>query len=124
MHEQRDDERLAEAAKRLFDESVEQLDAATLSRLNKGRHDALAELQRANSARHWLRWMPATGIVAAALVTVMLMRGPESTVGPDVAVTVTDFEILLDEESLEMLEELEFFSWIDAADLDTSGNVG
>ena len=36
-----------------------------------------------------------------------------------------DFEILLNEDSLEMLEELEFYSWIDLEDaLDANGNVG
>ena len=36
----------------------------------------------------------------------------------------TDFDILLEGESLEMYEDLEFYSWIDEADLEVSGNVG
>ncbi|MDA0705793.1 MAG: DUF3619 family protein [Proteobacteria bacterium] len=39
------DEQFAEQAKQLFDNSVEQLDTATLSRLNQGRHAALEVLQ-------------------------------------------------------------------------------
>jgi hypothetical protein len=35
--------------------------------------------------------------------------------------TATDFEILLNEDNLEMLEELEFYSWLD---LDAGANVG
>ena len=31
---------------------------------------------------------------------------------------MTDFEILLSEDSLEMLEDLEFYSWVGTADLD------
>jgi hypothetical protein len=39
-------------------------------------------------------------------------------------VTATDFEMLLEAESLEMLEDLEFFSVLDAVDAETNGNVG
>jgi len=124
MNEQRNDEQPADKAKKLFDESVDRLDAATLSRLNKGRHDALAELHHARLTRQWPRWVPATGIAAAALVTAMVMRGPGMIVVPEVPARVTDFEILMDEESLEMLEDLEFYSWIDPADLEGVGSVG
>lgn len=118
------DLQFADRAKQLFDGSVEELDAATLSRLNQGRHAALEELQRSRPAAVWVRWLPATGVAAAALVTVMVMRGPDGIdipVEPDVA---ADFEILLEGESLEMFEELEFYSWLEAADLDDNGNVG
>jgi hypothetical protein len=118
------DRRFASQAKELFDDSVERLDAATLSRLNKSRHQALAELQHTRLAGQWARWMPATGVAAAALVTVIILQGP-GVEGPEPpAATVTDFEILLGEDSLEMLEELEFYSWIDPQDLETNGNVG
>ena len=118
------DERFAAQAKKLFDSSVGRIDAATLSRLNQSRHRALEELRGASAQGQWLRWIPVTGVAAAAIVTVMVMRGPN---GVDVALqpaTATDLEILLDEDSLEMLEELEFYSWLEAADLDMNGNVG
>jgi hypothetical protein len=124
MTTENNDERLAASAKQTFDESVELLDAATLSRLNQGRHKALAEMQRAKPMQQWIRWAPATGIAAAALITVMVMRGPDEVVLPVTPVTVSDFEILLDDEPLEMLEDLEFYSWIDSSDLTGSGDVG
>jgi hypothetical protein len=124
MNDNSNDKRLADAAKELFDESVDSLNAATLSRLNKGRHEALAELQNGTSARQWARWVPATGMAAAALVAVMLMRGPGDVTLPEVPVTVSDFEILLDDQNLEMLEDLEFYSWLDTSDLAGSGDVG
>ncbi len=111
-------------AKELFDISVERLDAATLSRLNKARHQALAELQQTKPGRQWARWMPATGVAAAALVTVIVLQTPGVEGPVPSATTVTDFEILLGEDSLEMLEELEFYSWIDPQDLETDDNVG
>jgi hypothetical protein len=72
----------------------------------------------------WLRWLPATGIAAAALLAVMVMRGPdgvETIAGP---ATASDFEMLLEEDSLDMLEELEFYYWLEASDLEANGNVG
>jgi len=118
------DARFAERAKGQFDGSVDRLDAAALSRLNRARHAALDELRQPSSAGQWVRWMPATGIAAAVLITVMVMRGPRDIEFIVEPVAVTDFELLLDNESLEMLEDLEFYSWLDAADLETYGNVG
>ena len=109
-------------AKKLFDESVDQLDAATLSQLNQGRHAALDVLQDSRPLGVWGRWVPATGVAAAAIVTVMVMRGPDVVDVP--TASVTDFEILLEGESLEMLENLEFYSWLEASDLEANGNVG
>lgn len=118
------DEELARQAKELFDDSVERLDAATLSRLNRSRHEALAEIERMRPVGEWARWMPATGVVAAAVVAVVVWQGV-STEGPLPSTdSVTDFEILIGEDSLEMLEDLEFYGWIDSSDLETNGNVG
>ena len=114
-------------AKERFDDSVSGLDAETQSRLNRGRQAALAELERAKPV--WVQWAPATGMAAAAVVAVVMWSGnpvPEEAAVPAVA---TDMEILLTEDSLEMLEDLEFYSWIDfEEDTDSSGepqnNVG
>ena len=116
-------ERFATQAKAHFDDSVERLDAATLSRLNKSRHQALAHQGRARSIG-WFRWMPATGIAAAAVVTVIIMRGPADVDVIPAPVTASDLEILLEEDGLELFEDLEFYSWLEAADLETNGNVG
>jgi len=114
-------EEFARQAKELFDRSVEKLDAATLSRLNQVRHRALAELDRKTSHQGlWLRWVPVTGVAAAALVTVMVMNGKTPV---DQPVTASDFEMLLEEESLEMLDELEFYTWLELADAEANGNV-
>ena len=125
MSRDMDKEQVAERAKTTFDASVERLDAATLSRLNQGRQAALRELGR----RDWFAgrgplWLPATGIAAAALVALVVMRGPDDLdVAADVVMT-TDFELLLEDESLEMLEDLEFYSWLDSEDFEANGNVG
>ncbi len=121
-NEPNDNEDFAEQAKQAFDDSVERLDAAALSQLNQGRHAALEQLASGSSRATWMRWVPAGGVAAVALITMMMMRGPEIESMP--IEVVSDFEILLEGESLEMFEDLEFYSWIDDAELDAGGNVG
>jgi hypothetical protein len=113
---------LARVAKLRFDDSVDALDAATLSRLNRGRQRALAELGGVRRHGAWLRWLPATGVAAAALLAVMLTVDPGTAV-PDDPVSASDFGMLL-EDDLEMIEDLEFYSWLEGAELEAGDDVG
>jgi hypothetical protein len=122
MNKPNDSEDFAAQAKGAFDDSVERLDGAALSRLNQGRHAALEQLASGRSKAAWTRWAPAGGVAAAALLTMIVMRAPEMESMP--VEVVSDFEILLEDENLQMLEDLEFYSWLDDVDLDASGNVG
>lgn len=122
MNDPSNNDEFAAKAKGVFDDSVERLDGAALSRLNQGRHAALEGLAKAEVSANWRRWVPAGGVAAIALVSVLVLRPPEVT---DVPGEVTaDFEILLEGESLEMYQDLEFYSWIDEAELEANGNVG
>ena len=103
------DENWVQQSKEAFDQSVDGLDAATLSRLNRGRQAALTEA--AQPHRQWLRWIPATGVAAAVLLAVMTIQGPGDV--DVISAPATDLEILLGEESIEMLEDLEFYSWLE-----------
>ena len=123
MTESRKNEDFVKQAKATFDDSVERLDGAALSRLNKGRHRALEELQRPETVR-WRRWAPATGVAAAAAVAVIMMNSTMVNEPTEDVVTASDFEMLLETDSLEMLEDLEFFSLLDAVDTEANGNVG
>lgn len=115
----------AERAKQRFDSSVERLDAATLSRLNQGRHAALAEAATRGPAVRWSTWAPVTGLAAAAAIAAVLIVEPAGVDMPDAGDgAATDFEILLGDDSLEMIEDLEFYSWIEVAETDAPGNVG
>ncbi len=98
-------------AKQQFDESVERLDGETQSRLNRARHVALAEVGTGRSIR--LQWAPAAGVAAAAVLAVVLWAGNPVTEDMATPAVASDMEILLTGDSLEMLEDLEFYSWID-----------
>lgn len=123
MSDIRDNEQFSERASELFDDSVERLDAAALSRLNQGRHRALAEAARPGARGRLLRWAPVSGVVAAAVVAVVVMNSPMMTATEEV-ITATDFEMLLEDDSLDMLDELEFYSWLESAEPDANGDVG
>ncbi len=124
MKKPMDEKDLAVQAKALFDDSVEQLDAATLSRLNQGRQKALEEVRVAGPSGHWVRWVPAGGLAAAAVVAVVVWQGAPVEHSAPAATSAADFEIMLSEDSLDMLEDLEFYSWIDMANPDSDSDVG
>jgi hypothetical protein len=124
MKKPMDERDLEVQAKALFDDSVERLDAATLSRLNQGRQKALEEVRAAGPAGQWARWVPAGGVAAAAVVAVVVWQGVPVEHSAPAANSAADFEIMLSEDSLDMLEDLEFYSWIDTANLDSGSDVG
>ena len=101
----------AKKAKQQFDESVERLDGEAQSRLNRARHAALAELGTGKSIR--VQWAPAAGVAAAAVLAIVLWTGNPVSDEMSAPAVASDMEILLTEDSLEMLEDLEFYSWID-----------
>jgi hypothetical protein len=117
------DDKLEQQAKELFDDSVDRLDAATLSRLNRSRQAALAEAATSRAGHLWLRWAPATGMAAAAVIAVVMLRGPApEDLAP--APVVTDFEILVSEDSFEMFEELDFYAVLDSLEVGAADNAG
>jgi hypothetical protein len=118
---------LLQKARAVFDESVDSLDGQARSRLNRGRQAALAELDSGTvSLGRWTRWAPAAGAAVVAVVAVVLLHGSpdmDQFVNPEAAQLDGDFELLIAEDSFDMLLELEFYSWvdIDAAMEDESG---
>jgi hypothetical protein len=108
---ERDDGELARRARQLFDQSVQELDAETLSRLNRGRQRALAEVKHGGTPAAWLRWTP-VAVAAAAAVAVVIVWNPGNGVDDLPRTADSDLELLLAEDELEMLEDLEFYRWM------------
>lgn len=120
-----DNEFAARVGKRLRG-SVDELDAATLSRLNRARQAALENIgHRAAGANRRTRWLTVGAAAAVAAIVVGLWQvqtlAPDVSVTPVIADEVIDIELLLDEGDLEMYEELEFFAWLPEDALENIG---
>ena len=112
-------------AKELFDESVGTLDGRTRSALTQARHAALAEFEKHKDQGAWKIWGPLSGVVTAALVVAMVF-GPVWTTTQQAAqesgaMPFEDFDIVADAENLELLENLDFYAWLDSAEALPSG---
>jgi hypothetical protein len=122
-------------AKSLLDDSVRDLDAATLSRLNRARQAALA--QRAPRRRVAWLFMPAGLAGACALLLAIgvwhsqrppTATLPTSTPVPAVAATTaskslntSDLDMIASGDDMEMMQDLDFYAWLDAQDQDDNG---
>ena len=123
------DERAAfeRRAKEWFDDGVERLDARTCSKLTQARNAAVDELQRVHGPGapwHALRMLvpglsgvgragmaASLGAALVAAVAVIAWQGDERNPVPG-ALPLDDLEIVADADSLEMLEEVEFYAWL------------
>jgi len=116
-----DDDFARRAGERLR-RSADDLDTATAARLVRARQAALAGHPDRRRATNWLVPGLATAAVAALGVGLWLERQPADPV-PAVTPPVespAELELLLAGEDLEMLEDLEFYAWLDD-ELDPAG---
>lgn len=100
-------ERRAHAA---FEAGIARLDGATRSRLARARHAALAA---AHDRSRWMSaWTWGLPAAAAAMLVLALLLNWRSTQVP-VPATLEDLPIAF--ENLELLENVEFYAWLDQA---------
>lgn len=97
-----------EQARALLDASAQQLDGATLSRLNRARQRAL-DAAAPRAARHWPRRLA----IAASLLLAVAIWWPDSTPPAVATLSPEDAELLVEGE-FEMTDDLEFYAWLDA----------
>jgi len=119
-----EDEAFAERVGHRLRSSVDELDAATLSRLNRARQVALDAIDHRVVGTHRRnRWLPVGAAAAVAAISIAWWQGqaPEPLIGPITADEATDIELLLDDGDLEMYAELEFFAWLPEDELENIG---
>lgn len=107
MTEPDQDKQFTEFAKRTLDQSVQDLDSETRSRLSSARQTELSQ-----SFKPRWSFYPAWGIAAAcaALLTFTLW---EAQPPPVIAtLSIDDVEILASADGWEFYEDLEFYSWL------------
>lgn len=97
-------------SKKLLDDSVDSLDAATLSRLNQARQKAL-DARRSNVFSGSKAGLAFASLVVAALVILLWTVTPEQP-SAELAQQYEDIDMLTADADLELLEDLEFVSWL------------
>jgi hypothetical protein len=123
-----DQDSWASRARTLLDESAEGLDAATLSRLNRARQAALAQV-RPRAPRRW--FLPA-GMASACVLLLAVVawhaQGPDGTARlPELpfpasaSSTSSDIDLVSSDDNLELYQDLEFYAWLDAQDQGSDG---
>jgi ferric-dicitrate binding protein FerR (iron transport regulator) len=100
--------------KAALEASARNLDAASLSRLNRARQAALDAAQprrpRWFAPLAWAAGAAASAVLALALLP--LLRSGPAPVAP--AQAPTEFAVLTDQVDPALLEDLEFYAWLDS----------
>ncbi len=96
-----------EKVKQELDRHADAVDELTAARLQAIRKTALAR-----ATRPGFNWLPATGLAAVAAVLVAVLVW--NHVPTDINGLPGDAELLSQIEDLELLEELEFYAWLEA----------
>ena len=106
-----------------LDTSTHDLDAHTLSRLNRARQQALLQMT-STSPRTW-HWLLLAGAASLALALALMLLPnlrPTATITAPIAeagaTSVEDFELLTEGESLALYSDLDFYAWLDTQDLE------
>ncbi len=118
-----DEKTFLQNSKKLLDDSVDSLDGATLSRLNQARQKAL---DCRSMGSHRSNFFLATGrgavfasFAVAAVVAVVLTVAPQTPqTDQPLAQQYEDIEMLVSEADFDLLEDLEFVSWLVEANMD------
>ncbi|MES9991191.1 MAG: DUF3619 family protein [Candidatus Thiodiazotropha sp.] len=102
-----DEQAFLSKLKQRLDDHVDDMDPLTASRLQAARKRALeGESRRTNT------WLPVSGLATAAamLLAIALWYQGNSTNSPEFN---EDWELLASSEELELIEELEFYNWLE-----------
>ena len=108
---QRSDEQLdplASAAKRLLDQSVEELDRKTVLAIQRARVNVLGQ---SSARRPWPRWAPALALASMAALAVTMWLWQVNGVNHS-PLLLEDLELMQSPENLELSEDFEFYDWL------------
>jgi len=107
------DDRWLERAKALLDDSAENLDAATLSRLNRARQAALATRRKGPSRWAWSAALAASAAAVFALAIGLHQRGVVPPGAPTAGLESGDIDVMTSDDDLDLAENLDFYAWLE-----------
>jgi hypothetical protein len=103
-----------QAAKRQLDDSLETIDAATLSRLNQARQRALSyEKKKRPFHSSWATGLLGIFAVAMLVITIIPSTQQSQPLVPSLITEQWDVLVMADEDELELVNELDFYQWLD-----------
>ena len=102
------DNTLLESSHEALDESIEHLDAQTLSRLNQARQQALS--QKKDRSRTGAIWIPAGSLATFSVVVfvgLIFLSSPDPVLN-----NLDEAEFMASNEEMALIEDLEFITWL------------
>ena len=113
MKENEKDAAFIANARTLLDEGLQDLDCQTLSQLREARRNAI------KTGKQTISWMlPATGIAASCAVLLAFFLFIKEPPQKKIFSGMEDIELLAAPEPLEFYEDLAFYSWLEARDIE------
>ena len=100
-------------AKALLDDSAENLDAATLSRLNRARQAALATHRKGPSRWVWSAALAGAAAAVFALAIGLHQRGVAPPGTPASSLEAGALDVLTSDDDLDLAENLDFYAWLE-----------
>ncbi len=103
-----------------LNQQVEALDAATLSRLQQARTHALEQKRTQEFTQPQMMWAGGLVTFTTLSIILILMWPKPHELAPTLTPDITDIALLIDDESIDFYEDLDFYIWLEQKELDTS----
>ncbi len=108
-----DDETFQQTARQALNEADSHLDGATRSRLRQARAVAVERASRPRSRLHFVPAFAYATIAALAIGVAFTYLPERNNDAGETMTALTDLDLVLSEEGLELDEDLEFFQWLE-----------
>lgn len=106
--------------RRTLDDSVDNLDARTLTQLTQARHRALEEAKSKPYIRRRPFLFSMAGLVTATVVVALAIFLVRNPIRPEYYSAIEDVEILAASENPEFFADMEFYAWL-AEEMEDAG---
>lgn len=115
QHDLDDEQQFAQQLKRTLDQQLQDMDAASVSKLRQARERALTRARRGQSMLSWIVAPVAASVVVISLLLFIVPR-QQVEVGNEwlaQAELFDDMTMLVEADELELYEGLDFLIWLD-----------
>lgn len=114
-HDLDDEQQFAQQLKETLDQQLQDMDAASVSKLRQAREKALAKARRGKPMANWIAAPVAASVVIISLLLFIVPR-QQVEIGNEwlaQAEAFDDMTMLVEADELELYEGLDFLIWLD-----------